>query len=510
MLDNDIKTQLQTYLQMIINPVIIEACLDDSNDSNQISSFLKEVSDMSDKVSYQEATSSIYKPSFFIKNQTSNIHINMAMLPTGHEFTTFVLALLQVGGHPLKISEKTISDIKNIKEELSFTTYISLSCPNCPDVVQAINIMALLNPNIKSTTVDGSLFEEEVEEQNITAVPTIKLNGQDFSQGRISLEDILNKLDAVDTQAQAKELNEKGIFDVLVIGAGPSGATAAIYAARKGIKTGIIADRLGGQLLETIDIENFISIKKTQGQKFAQAIEEHIKEYDVDIMLPFLATSITKQNNIFEITLNNNATIKAKSVITSTGARWRKLGVEGDDKKGVVYCPHCDGPLYKGKEVAVIGGGNSGVEAAIDLAGIVKKVTLVEFMDSLKADDILQKKLKSLPNIEIITSAQVSKVIGGDKASGFEYINRTTQEIKTIEVNAIFVQIGLMPNTEWLKDFVELNKAKEIIIDSKCQTSVAGFFAAGDASSVPYKQIIIAAGEGAKASLSAFDYLIRQ
>ncbi len=511
MLDESVKNQLVTYLEMLKETVVLSASIDDSPKSLEMKSFLMEVAQLSDKIDYEENTSSDYTPSFFIKNPKKDIYINFAMIPAGHEFTSFVLALLQVGGHAVKLEDDKIEAIKNISEELNFITYASLECQNCPDVIQALNTMAVINPKIKSTAVDGGLFLKEVEERNITSIPTVLLDKEQFAQGRMGVDEILSRIGAVDTTEEKEKLNNKEIFDVLIIGCGPAGASAAIYSARKGIKTGIVADRLGGQVLETLDIENFIATKKTEGPKLAKALEEHIKDYEIDTMISYMANSIEKKDNIFHITLNNEAVLKSKSLIISTGATWRKLGVEGEEeylRKGVAFCPHCDGPLYKGKDVAVIGGGNSGLEGAIDLAGIVNRVTVIEFLDELKGDEVLQKKIASLENVNVIKSAQVKKVLGdGNKVTGIEYLNRQNNQVETIDLSGIFIQIGLMPNTQWLNDFVELNKMKEIVIDDKCQSSQAGIFAAGDVSSVPYKQIIIAMGEGAKAAISAFNYI---
>ncbi|MDR2838713.1 MAG: alkyl hydroperoxide reductase subunit F, partial [Azonexus sp.] len=432
--------------------------------------------------------------------------------PMGHEFTSLVLALLQTGGHPPKVEPEIIAQIKNLAGAFKAETFISLSCHNCPDVVQAFNLMAVLNPNITSTMVDGALFQGEVERRQIMAVPTIYVNGEEFGQGRMSIEEILGKLDTGAAARAAAELGKKEAFDVLVVGGGPAGAAAAIYAARKGIRTGIVAERFGGQVMDTLAIENFISVKETEGPKLAAALEEHVKHYDVDVMNLQRATKLTP-GALAEIQLENGATLKAKTVILATGARWREMGVPGEKEykaKGVCFCPHCDGPLFKGKRVAVIGGGNSGIEAAIDLAGIVGHVTVLEFLDTLRADAVLQAKLNSLANVTVIKSAQTTEVTGdGQKVNGITYKDRLSGEVHHLELEGIFVQIGLLPNTDWLKDTLELTRMGEIVIDAKGQTSLPGVFAAGDCATTPYKQIIIAMGSGATASLSAFDHLIR-
>ncbi|MEK1835245.1 MAG: alkyl hydroperoxide reductase subunit F, partial [Pseudomonas sp.] len=371
------------------------------------------------------------------------------------------------------------------------------------------------NPNIRHVAIDGALFQDEVNDRQIMAVPSVYLNGVNFGQGRMGLEEILAKIDTSGIERQAEKISAKEAFDVLVVGGGPAGASAAIYAARKGIRTGVAAERFGGQVLDTMAIENFISVQETEGPKLAVALEEHVKQYDVDIMNLQRADKLVPGKNgaLHEIHFASGASLKAKTVILATGARWREMNVPGEQQyrnKGVAYCPHCDGPLFKGKRVAVIGGGNSGVEAAIDLAGIVSHVTLLEFDVQLRADAVLQRKLHSLANVTVITSAQTTEVTGdGQKVNGLRYKDRQSDELRTVELEGIFVQIGLLPNTDWLKGTIELSPRGEIIVDARGETSMPGVFAAGDVTTVPYKQIVIAVGEGAKASLSAFDHLIR-
>jgi alkyl hydroperoxide reductase subunit F len=434
----------------------------------------------------------------------------------GHEFTSLVLALLQVGGHPSKLAADVIEQVKGIDGQFNFESYFSLSCQNCPDVVQALNLMAVLNPNIRHVAIDGALFQDEVEQRQVMSVPSIYLNGELFGQGRMDVEQILAKLDTGASARDAEKLNGKHAFDVLVVGGGPAGAAAAIYAARKGIRTGVAAERFGGQVLDTMAIENFISVQQTEGPKLARALEEHVKQYDVDIMNLQRASALipaSSAGGLHEVKFDSGASLKAKTLILATGARWREMNVPGEQQyrgRGVAYCPHCDGPLFKGKRVAVIGGGNSGVEAAIDLAGIVAHVTLIEFDSQLRADAVLQKKLASLGNVTIIKSALTTEVQGdGQKVNALVYRDRTNDELRTVVLEGIFVQIGLLPNSDWLKGAIELSPRGEIIVDSRGETSVPGIFAAGDVTTVPYKQIVIAVGEGAKASLSAFDYLIR-
>ena len=516
MLDADLKTQLKAYLERVVRPIHITASVDDGAKSREMLDLLEDLVLLSDQISLDvHRDSGERTPSFALTSPGHDIHLRFAGLPLGHEFTSLVLALLQVGGHPSKATAEVIEQVRNLPGEYVFETYFSLSCQNCPDVVQALNLAAVLNPNIKHVAIDGALFQEEVEARQIMSVPTVYLNGEVFDQGRMSLEQIVAKLDTGATKRDAANIAAKAPFDVLVIGGGPAGAAAAIYAARKGIRTGVAAERFGGQVLDTMAIENFISVQETEGPKMAAALEQHVRQYDVDIMNLQRAEQLIAAgaDGLVEIRLANGASLKSRSVILSTGARWRQMNVPGEDQyrnKGVAYCPHCDGPLFKGKRVAVIGGGNSGVEAAIDLAGIVSHVTLVEFDAKLRADEVLQRKLRSLGNVDIIVNAQSTEVIGdGSKVTGLVYKDRVGGDIHRLALEGIFVQIGLLPNTEWLQGTVALSPRGEIVVDDRGQTSLPGVFAAGDATTVPYKQIIIAMGEGSKAALSAFDHLIR-
>ncbi|SDY33332.1 alkyl hydroperoxide reductase subunit F [Pseudomonas sp. NFIX28] len=516
MLDANLKAQLKSYLERVTQPIEIVASLDDGAKSQEMLELLKDVANLSSQITLLDNGSDLRKPSFSINRPGSDISLRFAGIPMGHEFTSLVLALLQVGGHPSKASVEVIEQIRALKGEFNFETYFSLSCQNCPDVVQALNLMAVLNPNIRHVAIDGALFQDEVNDRKIMAVPSVYLNGVNFGQGRMGLEEILGKLDTGAIEKQAEKISAKDAFDVLVVGGGPAGASAAIYAARKGIRTGVAAERFGGQVLDTMAIENFISVQETEGPKLASALEEHVRQYDVDIMNLQRASALVPAKEVgglHEVRFESGAVLKAKSLILATGARWREMGVPGEQEykaKGVCFCPHCDGPLFKGKRVAVIGGGNSGVEAAIDLAGIVSHVTLLEFDSKLRADAVLQRKLYSLPNVNVITSALTSEVKGdGQKVTGLAYKDRDSGEFHTVDLEGIFVQIGLLPNTDWLKGTVELSPRGEIIVDARGETSLPGVFAAGDVTTVPYKQIVIAVGEGAKASLSAFDHLIR-
>ncbi|WP_188260652.1 alkyl hydroperoxide reductase subunit F [Azospirillum tabaci] len=516
MLDSNVKGQLKAYFDKITQPIELAASLDDGAKSQEMQALLQDIASLSDKITFVRSDDDARKPSFAITRTGTDVGVRFAGLPMGHEFNSLILALLQVGGHPSKESAEVIEQVKALEGEYRFETYFSLSCQNCPDVVQALNLMSVLNPRIKHVAIDGALFQQEVESRKIMAVPSIFLNGEPFGQGRMGLEQILAKIDTGASQRDAEKIKAKDAFDVLVIGGGPAGAAAAIYAARKGIRTGVAAERFGGQVLDTMAIENFISVSHTEGPKLATALEQHVKEYEVDVMNLQRAEKLIPAEGpggLIEVQLANGASLKSKTVILSTGARWRQMGVPGEDEyrnKGVAYCPHCDGPLFKGKRVAVIGGGNSGVEAAIDLAGIVAEVTLIEFDSQLRADEVLQRKLRSLPNVRVITSGLTTEVHGdGTKVTGLSYKNRNTGEVHRIDLEGIFVQIGLVPNTEWLKGSVALSPRGEIEVDARGQTSIPGVFAAGDATTVPYKQIIIAMGEGSKAALSAFDYLIR-
>ena len=517
MLDDSLKSQLASYLERLREPVQLIASLDEREASAEMRELIEEIAALHPMVHARFDGTDARKPSFQITRAGADMGVRFAAIPMGHEFTSLVLALLQAGGHPPKLEAEVIEQIQSLEGDFAFETYMSLTCHNCPDVVQALNLMAVLNPRIRHVAIDGGLFEAEVTERKIMAVPTIYLNGQPFGSGRMEIGEILAKIDTGAAARDAAKLAKKGVFDVLIVGGGPAGAAAAVYAARKGISTGIVAERFGGQTLDTLGIENYISVLETQGPKFAAALEAHARHYDVDIMngqrVEKLEPSL-QPGGITTLTLANGAQLQGRTVILSTGARWRNVNVPGEAEyrnKGVAYCPHCDGPLFKGRKVAVIGGGNSGVEAAIDLAGVVEHVTLIEFAEALKADAVLVDKLKSLPNVAIHTSAQTTEITGdGQKVTGLRYKDRTSGAEQAIELAGVFVQIGLVPNTEWLKGTLELSKYGEIIVDAKGATSIPGVFAAGDATTVPYKQIIIAAGDGAKAALSAFDHLIRQ
>ena len=500
MLDENLKTQLKAYLERLVNPIELVASTDTSSASLEMMALLNDIIAQSDKISLREDNAAnVRKPSFAVNRIGEDTGVRFAGLPMGHEFTSLVLALLQVGGYPPKVEPEVLEQIENLQGKFDFEVYISLSCHNCPDVVQALNLMAARNPGVRCTMIDGALFQDEVNERQIMAVPSVFVNGELFGNGRMTVEEILAKVDTGAAERDAERLNAKDVFDVLVVGGGPAGAAAAIYAARKGIRTGVVADRFGGQVLDTMGIENFISVKETMGPKLAASLEEHVKSYDVDIMNAQRATKLIP-GAVTEVQLENGAILRSKTVLIATGARWREMNVPGEQEyrgKGVAYCPHCDGPLFKGKRVAVIGGGNSGVEAAIDLAGVVEHVTLIEFDSVLRADAVLQKKLYSMPNVTVIVSALTTEVHGdGQKMNGLTYKDRNSNELIRLELAGVFVQIGLLPNTDWLKDTIALSPRGEIEIDARGQTNVAGVFAAGDCTTVPYKQIIISMGEG--------------
>jgi NADH-dependent peroxiredoxin subunit F len=513
MLDDTLTAQLKSYLERVKHPFDIVASLDSTPASTEMRALLEQVASLCSLITLTTDGQDARKPSFSLGRSGQEVDIRFAAIPLGHEFTSLVLALLQVGGHPPKIEAELIAQIQALQGDFHFETFMSLSCHNCPDVVQALNLMAVLNPRIHHTTIDGGLFQHEVDARQVMAVPTVFLNGEIFGQGRMGVEEIVAKLDTQAGARDAFKLAAKEKFDVLIVGGGPAGAAAAVYAARKGIRTGVVAERFGGQTLDTLAIENFVSVLTTQGPQFAVALEQHAKHYDVDIMNLQRATHLEAGPQGIALTLENGAVLQSRAIILSTGARWREVNVPGEQQyrnQGVAYCPHCDGPLFKGKHVAVIGGGNSGVEAAIDLAGIVGQVTLLEFGPQLRADAVLVNKLNSLPNVRVHTQAQTTEITGdGQRVNGLRYTDIVSGQALHITLEGVFVQIGLVPNTEWLKDTLALSKHGEIMVDAKGQTSLPGVFAAGDVTTVPYKQIVIAAGDGAKAALGAFDYLMR-
>lgn len=505
-LDENLRSQLLPYMDLLENPIILKVDADDSENGQKINDFTDELASLSDLIS-KEKTNLNHKPAFSIEREGVS-GLVFSGLPLGHELNSLVLALVQVSGRPPRIEQELIEQIKAIKTSLHFDTYVSLTCHNCPDVVQALNTMSILNPNISHTMIEGGMFQAEVEAKGIMAVPAVFKNGEEFHSGRASLEELLEKITGPES---SDSFSEKEPYDVLVVGGGPAGASAAIYAARKGIRTGLIAERFGGQPLETLGIENLIGTPYIEGVQLGRQLEEHVKKYPVDLMNLQKAVKLEKKD-LIEVSLENGATLKSKAVILSTGARWRDLGIPGEQRfknKGVAYCPHCDGPLFSGKDVAVIGGGNSGIEAAIDLAGLVNHVTVLEFLPELKADKILQKKLASLTNVTVLTNVETKEILGDEQVTGLNYQARGSKETIHLELAGVFVLIGLVPNTQWLEGTIDLTERHEIVTDKVGATNIPGVFAAGDCTDTVYKQIIVSMGSGATASLGAFDYLIR-
>lgn len=515
MLDGAIASQLTDHFTRIITPVELVASLDDSPKSAELWQLLTDLEALSPSITASRDGADARRPSFAVVGSAGPEAVRFAGIPMGHEFTSLVLAILQAGGHPSTAAAALVEQIRGLPGEYRFETYFSLSCQNCPEVVQALNLMSALHPGTSHVAIDGSLFRQEAEARQVMAVPSVYLNGELFAQGRMGLEEIVAKLDTAGAGRRNAELDAKEPFDVLVVGGGPAGAAAAVYAARKGIRTGLVAERFGGQVLDTLSIENFISVPATEGPRMAAALEQHVKGYDVDLMHLQQAVRLVPaagEGGLAEVHLASGPTLRARTVILSTGARWRQLGVPGEAEyrnKGVTYCPHCDGPMFKGERVAVVGGGNSGVEAAIDLAGVVAHVTLIEFDTALRADAVLQAKLRSLANVDVVLGASTTEIVGGETMTGLIYEDRATGERHHLAVEGVFVQIGLLPNTEWLEGTLDLSPHGEIVIGERNQTSAPGVYAAGDCTTVPFKQIVIAMGAGSTAALSAFDHLIR-
>ena len=517
MLDDDIKQQLAAYLERVQQPFEMVATLGSDAKSTEMRELLEEIAGMRpDRITLRTDGQDARVPSFTLARPGSGTQLRFAAIPLGHEFTSLILALLWTGGHPPKVEADTLEQVKALDADLDFEVYMSLSCHNCPDVVQALSLLAIFNPRIRTTIIDGGMYQGEIEAREIMGVPTVFLNGQFFANGRMSVEEVLQKVDTGAAKRDAAKLSAKAPYEVLIVGGGPAGAAAAIYAARKGIRTGLVAERFGGQVNDTLEIANYPGVPETDGPHYAAALEQHVRNYDVDLMNTQRVAELVPADEAgghVTVRLDNGGELKSRTVILATGARWRNVNVPGEQAyktKGVAYCPHCDGPLFKGKDVAVIGGGNSGVEAAIDLAGVVRHVTVLEFMPELKADAVLVSKLHSLPNVTVHTNQQTTEIHGEDgKVSGIEFKCRATGEDTTVPLHGVFVQIGLVPNTEWLGSTVARSKFGEIEVDARGATNVPGVFAAGDCTTVPYKQIVVAAGAGSTAALSAFDYLIR-
>ncbi|WII95545.1 alkyl hydroperoxide reductase subunit F [Moraxella haemolytica] len=515
MLDKSLLDAVTTYSANMSRPIQMVIGQGEHAKRAELIHFLEQIANCSDKIGFDKSVVDIdLSPmSFKITTENKDTGIVFSGIPGGHEFTSLILAILQAGGHTLKLDESIQDLVKRIQQPLKFQTFVSLSCHNCPDVVQALNQFALLNPSIDNEMIDGGVFSELVADNNIQGVPAVFLNGKPFLNGKVDTARIIDKL-----QAEYPDLLAKGVTeqletqDVTVIGGGPAGSAAAIYTARKGLKVALVADRIGGQVKDTQDIENLISIPLTNGNTLAANLSTHIKEYDITVKEHVSVSAIEEVEEGYQVTLNTGMSWISRTLIIATGAKWRKLGVAGEDENignGVAYCPHCDGPFFKGKPVAVIGGGNSGVEAALDLAGIVKHVTVLEFGDKLRADQVLIDKAKARDNITIIKNAATQQITAnGGKVDGLIYQDRVSGENVTLPLNAVFVQIGLVPSSEMVKDLVNITPQGEIEIDAKCRTNKAGIFACGDVTTVPYKQINIAMGEGSKAGLSAFEYLM--
>jgi alkyl hydroperoxide reductase subunit F len=510
MLDKEILDQIRAHIGKISLPIVLVASLAEDEKSTDLRELLAQIATLSGHITLNTAGTSDRSPSFVVQREDSDVAVEFAGIPLGHELTSLVLALLQVGGHPPSISVELTDAIQALPGPMNFETFMSLSCQNCPDVVQALNTISILNPKIKHIAIDGALYPDEVESRQVLAVPTVFRDNVLFDQGRLTLEQIVGKLDSNSAAKDVARLNAKDSFDLLVVGGGPAGAAAAIYAARKGIRTGVVTERFGGQVLDTVGIENFVSASYTEGPKLVSALEQHVRDYDIDVMDLQQATGLRMaQDGTIAVDLANGGALNTKTAVLATGARWRQMNIPGEFEyrnKGVTYCPHCDGPLFKGKRVAVVGGGNSGVEAAIDLAGVVAHVTLIELLDELRADDILQRKLRSLPNVDILLNAATTEVSGdGQRVTALAYEDRDTGRSKALELDGIFVQIGLLPNTEWLGDAIELTPGGEAVIDNHGRTSMPGIFAGGDCTDTPFKQIVVSLGGGATAALSGRD-----
>jgi alkyl hydroperoxide reductase subunit F len=510
MLDNNLIEQLKTVFGKLENNVELVYKRSAHSSQNELIEMLTDVASTSDKITLSQIDEVADYPQFFLKYNNIPNGVQFFGIPNGHEFSSLIIAILNSDGKGKIPDESILNRIKNLKGSISLRTIISLTCENCPDVVQSLNLMAIINPNFKHTMVDGAFIQDEITKLGIQGVPSVMNNDKLLSSGKISFIDLLGKLEAEfgsEANVSAESL-DLGIYDVVVIGGGPAGASSAIYSARKGLKTAIIAERMGGQVQDTKGIENLISVKYTEGPELAAKLGAHMDEYAIK-KLEHRRVKNIENDELKTINLESGEFLKTKSIIVATGAKWRELGIPGEKEyigRGVAFCPHCDGPYYKGKKVAVVGGGNSGVEAAIDLAGIVREVVLFEYMDTLKADKVLVDKLKSLPNVSIITSAKTDQIIGdGQKVNAIEYIDRNSNERMKLDLDGIFIQIGLLPNSNFIKDIVEVTKFGEIVIDNKGRTSEKGIYAAGDVTTVPYKQIIISMGEGAKAALAAFE-----
>ncbi|MBV1909557.1 MAG: alkyl hydroperoxide reductase subunit F [Kangiellaceae bacterium] len=517
MLTKEILNTLTSYTSKMQKTVSFVVQQGEHPKRDELIRFLQQISDVSDHLSIKEQSrpNELRSPiSFLLEVDGEDSGIRFSGIPAGHEFNSLILAILHASGTALELDESLQSLLSNIKQPLNFEVFISLSCHNCPEVVQALNQFALINPLIKNEMIDGGLFPQVIQKRDIQGVPSVYLNGELFANGKVTAAELIEKLIERDSSiTQNQQANSLSLQDTLIIGGGPAGVSAAIYSARKGLKVTLVADRIGGQVKDTMAIENLISVSKTTGPELAASLQSHMNDYDINLKEHVKVTHI-EQGDVKVVQLSSGEQIRTKSIIISTGAKWRELGVPGEKENvgnGVAYCPHCDGPFFKGKDVAVVGGGNSGIEAALDLAGIVKSVTVLEFMQEFKADQVLIEQVRNKDNINLLTSVAVKSINAvNDKVNGMEYLDRTTETVKQLDVDGVFVQIGLQPNSDFVTDLVDRNPVGEIIINEKGETSAKGIYACGDVTTVPFKQIIVSMGEGAKASLSAFDYLLKR
>ncbi|MGH1429043.1 MAG: alkyl hydroperoxide reductase subunit F [Arenicella sp.] len=514
MLTPELLNAVKSYTANLTDTVTLVLQTGEHSKRDELVKFLSDFCSVSDKLHVEERDDASLRSamSFLLEVNGESTGVQFSGIPGGHEFNSLVLAVLNAAGTPIKLDDSIQNIIKNVHTELKFETYIGLSCHNCPDVVQSLNQFSLLNDNVSNEMIDGAIYPALVDEKNIQGVPTVYLNGEVFATGKIDTAQLLDKLmTKYPDLANASNTDTLPLQDVTVIGGGPAGVAAAIYSARKGLKVTMIADRFGGQVKDTMGIENLISVQKTTGPELTNNLLSHLQDYEIT-QREHLRVDKVEAGNIKTVTLSSGEIIKTKSLIVATGAKWRELGVPGEKENignGVAYCPHCDGPFFKGKDVAVIGGGNSGIEAAIDLAGIVKSVTVFEFMPELKADQVLIDQAEKRDNITILKNVATNQILAQDgKVSAIEYTHRETNEVTQLNLAGVFVQIGLVPNSQFIEGVVETTQYGEIIINEKGQTNQAGIFAAGDVTTVPYKQIVVAMGEGSKASLAAFDYLI--
>jgi alkyl hydroperoxide reductase subunit F len=513
MLEQTIKNQVIDLFSSLKNQYTFQIQVSSSHSNKQeLISLLEDVASCSDKVNLE--ISEADGLAFTILKNGAESNVTFKAVPNGHEFTTLLLAVLNLDGIGKNLPDEMLTKrIQAISDKVELKSFISLSCTNCPDVVQALNIFAFLNPNISHEIIDGAINQEEVENLNIQAVPTVYANGKQLHVGRSSLGELLGKLEEQLGTEYTPELQQKKEYDVIVAGGGPAGVSAAVYSARKGFSVAIVAEKIGGQVTETVSIENMISVPKTSGAELSGNLMKHLHDYPIDILENRVIENMDVVDGIKTITTSLNETITAPALIIATGASWRKLNVPGESDyigSGVAFCTHCDGPFYKGKKVVVIGGGNSGLEAAIDLSSIASEVHILEFMDELKGDQVLQDKIKELSNVSITTNAQTLSIDGdGNKVNALKYQDRISEKEEVLTTDGVFVQIGLNANSKVFADTVKTNQVGEIEIDSHCRTNQAGIYAAGDVSIVPYKQIVIAMGEGSKAALSAFDDRIK-